>query len=265
MNDKHRFSQNDLSAYLDGELDDAQTARVEQWLATDATAAATLAAYREQQAMVQGHFDPVLDEVVPAVMSATLAQATARSSWHGWRQVAAAILLFAAGGAGGWGGSVWYGQSQNGAPEPALALQTAPLAGNALSAHAVYVSEVLHPVEVAANQQKHLLAWLSKRVGTPLRAPDMSGLGFDLVGGRLLPDAGKAAAQLMYENQTGQRLTLYIRQVAQSASTAFRFVSGEGYSAFYWLDAPLGYALVADLPRQRLLAAATQIYEQLNR
>ena len=260
MTDPSQISQSDLNAYLDGELDAAQTARVEHWLATDAEAAATLAAYREQKALLQTHFDPVLDETLPPAMVASLDKGGVGRSRPVWWQVAAAAALFAAGGASG-----WFAQVRLATPDQTFTQQTTQLAGRALSAHAVYVSEVLHPVEVEAAKQKHLLAWLSKRLGRPLRAPDMSDLGYDLVGGRLLPDAGQAAAQLMYENPNGQRLTLYVRQVDETVSTAFRFVSGDGYSAFYWLDAPLGYALVADLPRAQLLTAATRVYDQLNR
>ena len=44
-------------------------------------------------------------------------------------------------------------------------------ARRAANAHAVYVPEVRHPVEVGADQEAHLVQWLSKRLAVPVRAP----------------------------------------------------------------------------------------------
>jgi anti-sigma factor RsiW len=49
-------------------------------------------------------------------------------------------------------------------------------------AHAAYVPEVRHPVEVAASEQQHLIAWLSKRLSRPLRAPSLDAAGYQLLG-----------------------------------------------------------------------------------
>lgn len=86
---------------------------------------------------------------------------------------------------------------------------------DAAIAHAVFTPEQRHPVEVGAGEQTHLLQWLSRRLGTPLQAPDFSAQGFALVGGRLLPaGAGEATpparAQFMYQDAPGARLTLYV-------------------------------------------------------
>ncbi len=53
--------------------------------------------------------------------------------------------------------------------------------------------EVRHPVEVTAAQQDHLVQWLSKRVGRPLKVPVLAAEGYELVGGRLLSGDGGAA------------------------------------------------------------------------
>ena len=64
------------------------------------------------------------------------------------------------------------------------------LVAEAVAAHNLYTREVVHPVEVGADQQTDLTAWLSKRLGRNLVVPDFRPLGFSLVGGRLLPVAG---------------------------------------------------------------------------
>jgi anti-sigma factor RsiW len=134
-------------------------------------------------------------------------------------------------------------------------------------AFALYQPEQRHPVEVAAAQQEHLVQWLSKRLGRPLKIPALGSEGFELVGGRLLPGLPAAArAQFMYQNAAGLRITLYLGaletpDVAQE--TAFRFHTEGPVASFYWVDQGFGYALSGELPRATLLALATSVHRQL--
>ncbi len=57
-------------------------------------------------------------------------------------------------------------------------------------AHTVYVPEVRHAVEVKT-QEIHLSRWPTKRLTVPVKLFDLRAQGFELVGGRLLPDAGR--------------------------------------------------------------------------
>ena len=77
-------------------------------------------------------------------------------------------------------------------PERTIAQSTpdgAMIARRAAIAHATYSPEVRHPVEVGADDEQHLVGWLSKRLGIKLRAPKLDEAGMSLVGGRLLPGA----------------------------------------------------------------------------
>ena len=111
-------------------------------------------------------------------------------------------------------------------------------------AHAVYSPEVRHPVEVGADQEQHLVAWLSKRLGAPLRAPKLDDVGYFLVGGRLLPGENGPVAHFMYQSKQGTRITLYVRtDAAGNRETAFRYAAEGNVKVFYWIDRKLGYAL----------------------
>lgn len=83
-------------------------------------------------------------------------------------------------------------------PQPALARE---LADVGMSAHAVYSREVRHAVEVGVDDEAHLVSWLSNRLDTPIEPPDLSARGLTLLGGRLVPDEGRPAAQLMYKDR----------------------------------------------------------------
>lgn len=134
----------------------------------------------------------------------------------------------------------------------------------------VYAPEVRHPVEVAASDEAHLVAWLSKRLGAPLRVPDLRAEGYRLIGGRLGVAEGGPSAMLMYEADNGSRVSLQLRHMAPgTADAAFRLerlpgnAGGAGAAAaFYWVDRDLGFALAGPLERAALLALAQAVYRQ---
>jgi anti-sigma factor RsiW len=131
-------------------------------------------------------------------------------------------------------------------------------------AHAVYVPEIRHPVEVTSKEEAHLVGWLSKRLGAPVRAPRLGALGYELLGGRLLPESGRPSAQFMYQDANGRRLTLYVSTDARNRDTAFRYAREGELHVFYWIDQKLGYALSGDLEKNEMLRVARAVYEQLN-
>lgn len=244
----------DLVAYVDDRLASERRADVEAHLALNAEDAARVTAWQQQADDLRAHFSRELEEPVPAEMAALFA--AQRLSVLGPMLRIAAVLALVLLGAG----AGWYGR---GAMAPSL--QIAALPQEAARAHLVYSREVLHPVEVTAREERHLVAWLSKRLGTALKVPSLSAQGFGLVGGRLLPAASgnHAAAQFMYENRQGQRLTLYVRSGEGGGDTSFRFM-GEGNAvAFYWVEDGFGYALTGETGREALLPAARAVYEQL--
>lgn len=240
----------DLHAHVDGVLPAARAAEVEAYLADHPDDAARVAAYREQIVAFHREFDPVLDEPLPRL------EMPRRSWMRPLLRGAAAILWFALGGVAGW---QWH------AYDTEKRIEATTWARRAAIAHVVYSPEVRHPVEVGADQETHLVAWLSKRLGTPLKVPYLGGQGFQLVGGRLLPGERGPVAQFMYQDGKGQRLTLYVRvNPDESTETAFRFAQERGVGVFYWLDRKLGYALSGEIDKNELLGVATSVYRQLN-
>jgi anti-sigma factor RsiW len=182
-----------------------------------------------------------------------------------WGALAASILLsFAVGWfAHGYGPAAQRMASQ-GPRQPG-----ADFVRQASLAHAVYTPEVRHAVEVTTADQTHLVQWLSKRLGRPLKVPDLSAQGFELVGGRLLPGDVGARAQFMFQNAGGTRLTLYLGAVQADASalntqeSAFRFTSEGTISSFYWVEQGFGYALTGPVARETLMQLAQAVYRQL--
>jgi len=203
-------------------------------------------------------YDPVLDEPVPKRVTSRLSARRAR-----WRTAAIAAgwiaLGVGVGGLGGWQLHAWRAVAPPQAEVPGFVKRAAV-------AHAVYSPEVRHPVEVGADQEQHLVAWLSKRLGAPLRAPKLEDVGYYLVGGRLLPGESGPVAYFMYQCKKGTRVTLYVRtNAAGSQETAFRYSAEGPVKVFYWIDRRLGYALSsADIANDDLLKVANVVYQQFN-
>ncbi len=82
------------------------------------------------------------------------------------------------------------------------------------------------------------------------------------MGGRLLPGGSGAAAQLMYEDTAGKRLTLYVR-AAGGTETAFRFQQDGDAATFAWIDQGFGFAVTAIASREELLPIAEAVYKGL--
>ena len=241
----------DLHAHVDGVLPAERAAEVDAYLAEHPGEAARLAAYREQNAALHREFDPVLDERPPHRLDAPRLYRA-----RPLLRYAAVVAWFALGGVIGWQLHAFTADRR---------AEATSWPRRAAIAHVVYSPEVRHPVEVGADQEAHLVAWLSKRLGTPLKVPHLGELGFTLVGGRLLPGERGPVAQFMYQDSKGQRLTLYVRvNPDDSGETAFRFAQEHGVGVFYWLDRKLGYALSGEVEKNELLRIATAVYRQLN-
>lgn len=238
----------DLHTYVDGGLSETAKAEMEAWLRAHPEDAERVRAYAEQNALLRSLYNAVLEEPVPAALLAVHPRA--------WRRYVAAAVIFALGI-----GSGWLIRGEFIIPQ----MVPVSLARQAATAHVVYAPEVRHPVEVTANEESHLVGWLSKRLGTTLKAPKLGPLGYELVGGRLLSGPQGPVAHFMYQDGRGQRLTLYVsRQRGEPRDTAFRFSQEDRVSVFYWVDGNFGYALSGEIKREQLLQVAEVVYKQLN-
>ncbi len=278
-----RFTDTTLNAWLDGELPADHRAEVDAWLREHPEDAARVRLWAADGEALRARLDPVVAEAVPQrltqlVLNAVPASAAAGAAgwagtWAGagrwrWAAGAAVFVLGVATGAG----LMWRLQ-----PAPAERAATAtPTAWvqRAVLAHSVYVPEGRHAVEVKA-QEEHLSRWLTRRLDVPVKLFDLRAQGFELVGGRLLPDGARPGAQLMYQaiaspavggagatlglpsapganGASGAagvvgaagaatapkplRVTVYLRKPDNSTPAAFRYEQQGELGMFYWVE-----------------------------
>ncbi len=234
----------ELSAWVDNELPEEERAAVAQRLAGDSRAASLASAYRAQNAALRALCaEPATQDAAPPYIVLR-----PRVPW--WRRFGVAACWLAAGA----GLMFALGRvSPSFAPPAQMAF-----AERANIAYAVYAPERRHPVEVAAAEEEHLINWLSKRLNRPLSVPSLQEYGFTLVGGRLLPGDAGPAAQFMYENRQGERLTLYATAIPKD-ETAVQLLRDGNRRTFYWVSDRMGYAMSGQLSEGKLRAIATDV------
>lgn len=269
------ITEDDLHGFVDGLLSDEKTILVEQWLGEHPKDAEKVQNWFEQNEAIQNLFvlpeenltDISIEDDEALIMAlskkaAKVADADERKkSGFKWQMMAAALPLLMVGGIVG----------------SLLTTQLAPKVSNtdgigyvqdlpevSRASYSIYSGEKRHPVEVrTVDDKQHLIDWLGNRINKKLTPPDLNSKGFSLFGGRILPLEGKPSAMLMYEDLTGERLTLIIGQNKNNEDTSFSFTQKDGIQTFYWIDQEFGYAISGKMSRSQMEAIANEIYKQL--
>ena len=253
------IEEDDLQAWVDHRLTTKDNEAVEAYFAAHPESRARWSQYAEQREELRAAFAGPAEKMMPARLRIARLLAEQRRRRHRrLGRVAAAVALLIAGGIGGWGARDLLPALTS----PASAVLASAVFDDAIAAHRTFSVETRHPVEVGANEEAHLVQWLSKRLGHRLIVPDLNALGFQLMGGRLLPADSGPAALFMYEDGKGTRLSCYYLVVDVAGETEFQFREQNGISAFYWVDDGLAYAIAANVPRGPLLKIAEIVYQQ---
>ncbi|MEH3085521.1 MAG: anti-sigma factor [Xylophilus ampelinus] len=278
----------DLHAFADGLLDPARHAAVDAFLDAHPDARERVEDWRAQNRALRALLDPVLAEPLPLRLPLAPGAVPAGRWRMPGRALAAGVAVALASGGAAWWGRGAYDRLAQARPPAAAALAQAGagaggLAHRAAVAHAVYSPDARRPVEVGADQEQALVAWLTRRLGAAVRAPDLRPLGWRLVGGRLLPGSRGPVAQFMFERAPDaqgadgasaarepqgvppERLTLYLAREDAGRETAFRFAQDGPVNVFHWVDPDFGYALSSAVGRRELLRAAEAVHRQLER
>lgn len=242
-----------LSAYLDGELDPSDAAAVEALLASDLAAQAELDALIQADAVAQEQFDAQLSDPIPLALAKQIkatpltARPSPTSSWPIRNMIAASLVVFCLGGAGG------YFVNEQTRP-----IETTGWLADIADYHEVYASQTRHLVEVGSYQSEHLVRWLGQTVGTEFSIPNLS--DFDLVfqGGRLLVANGKPVAQLMYKHEDGTVIALCFQASTgiTEGAPAFQERTINGFDFVSWSADGADYVVIGPGGQPNLNAIA---------
>lgn len=253
MGNDDRIRDFDILAYADGRLDDdpARLAAVERALEAHPELAARAAAYRAQTEALRRAYGPRLADPVPDRLRRAI-EGRRRGTAGALARVAAAVLLAAVAGAGGW----FAGRAER-------TMEASTM--HAILAHA-------EPATTAAGPPGPLLAqdgpaaplgWLSRDIALRLRAPDLSRFGFTLIGREAVDIDGRRAARLTYRAAGGSRFYLFLRPRWTDRPPNIQFAETNGIHLAYWADGPLSTAVASDMPQAELRPIVEAIRDAL--
>ncbi len=258
---KREIPDENIQAYLDNELDAAARADLQTVIDSDDDLARLVSEYQHNDELLKQLDSANLDADIPKALEDT-ARGDTPSRAHETRQDAAAHLRF-------------YSIAKNLAAAAVLLVvgfSSAQFIDNpfvpkhnslastwiyrAVGAHKVYTQDAKRPVELPAEQPDALRAWISNRIGAPVRDVRLDDFGYRYFGGRLVTDGLNPAGQLQFAGGPGRKITIFVRRRSESAVPKTKLVEIDGIKAVLWSVGPLDYAVIGQVPEEQLFSIA---------
>ncbi|HUN42500.1 MAG TPA: anti-sigma factor [Acetobacteraceae bacterium] len=252
----HPIPEPDLHAYIDGELPPDRAADIARLLQEQPETAERVGIYLAQRDALRSGLASIAGEPLPpgldlqAMVAARLGERRVR-----WRAAAAVLLAFLVGGAGGWA----LHDRLLGPPS-----DLTMLAREAIANHVVYAADRRRPTELGAQQRQDLARWVSNRLKHTVAPPDMGSTGFHYMGGRLAATPQGPAGLFMYQDESGQRMSVFVLPMPDAADTAAHMVRVEGIEGCVWIDKGVGYTVVAPVSPAELHSLAEHVRQQFD-
>lgn len=237
------IGEDDLNAFLDGQLGEEREREVMAWLEANPSERDRLRDYAEHKLLIRmgaeelagGSADPETGRLADRLEAALRPR-----MGFPWRRAAAAAVFLAA----GWGAHVLHGQPAEGRlPDYVM---------EAAGAHLVLAGGASEDVPVAGGRPVDPVSWISSRLGEPVRLPRFETMGLEFVGGKLLPGGTGPLASLVYQDRQGQTVTVYLTPEESQAPDVPRTTEIDGMSVGWWSDGSQSYAVVAEAPEPAL-------------
>jgi anti-sigma factor RsiW len=242
----------ELSAYVDGELDSGRRAVVERHLSNDAKAATRVSAYRRQDDCLRQGLAPLAEDSLSQRLRTTLQTRAYDGHRTRWRLAAIAALILIILVGGGW----WYHVDR---------LQErlmADLVHLAVTAHMSFVSTDVPP-DVPLDGSR-LIDALRSVTGARANLPDLASLGYHLIGGEALDTAAGSAVVIAYRGRSGDLVTCYFGGWSWNGETGYSVKQSQGINMVSRLESGLGYAVTGTAAPEELMEIAKMGYRAIN-
>ena len=249
--DPRPVQEEELHAYVDDRLDPERRQEVARRLAADAGLRRRVEDWRTQrdamrEALAFCHREPI----PPGLSLSNLAEARLATAHRGgsWRMAASVVLALAVGAAGGW---LAHG--------PRTPSEIARLSLEAASAYRTFGNDSVHTIELRPDSVADITGMITQKLGRSIAIPDLSKLGYRLLGGRMLAVMYGPAAMLIYEDGQHNRIAVYIQPMRLGEETPMRPVDAGAVDGYAWINRKIGYGVMSEGDRARLHSIANQV------
>jgi anti-sigma factor RsiW len=249
MSTEHEKIRELLHAYVDGELDLANTRETERHLQSCADCRGAEKAIRELRSALTSDVPAYR---APAHLRRNV-RATLRREAKSTGQTVSPWLMFATGAVFA---AVLIG---------AVLFQTMHASGSNTIVDQVVANHVRsllasHLLDVVSSDQHTVKPWFDGKIDFAPEVLDLSADGFPLVGGRLDYLDGKTVVALVYQRHK-HPINLFVTPAPTSRSTSPTVTSRRGYNVFFWTNNGMKYWAVSDL-NQAELREFTELFER---
>jgi len=266
MTTPDQITEEDLQDYLDDRLSDQRRGEVAAYLSENPAKAAEIEALRFQDDALRSLGASILEEPVPERLTAVLRSASeteppprpvvpppAPSSGHHFRfvEVAAALFIFVLGGAVGWVGN---GQMQRGPSELEMVLSDSSFA------FATLMNNEDNIYDFGPDQGEQLKAAAQRIFKRAINLPDLTEVGLNYRGARILPNARRQVAYFLFQDESGRQISITIWPSSLPANPSVVTSKTDQVQARYWLSENLGYAVMGPADDSILDAITEEVY-----
>ncbi|MDO9414838.1 anti-sigma factor family protein [Pararhizobium sp.] len=260
-----------LSAFIDGEVNEAEKHELEALIASNEEARKLYDLLRAGNDFGNKAFEDQLHDPVPLALVRRIKQGPgvnpkaervtevpvrlAQSSvWP--KAMAASVALFVVGGALGY----MIGHQPAGFATTEIASARTWL-DDVADYHRIYTRAGERLVEVPASEgNTEIATWLASSVGVDFKVPDLAAQGLTFEGARLLVAAGKPVAQLMYKDASGAVIAIcFLKSASTGQTTAFSNARRGAVDLVSWNKGDAAFVVVGPADNKELKAVAETV------
>lgn len=240
----------DLHAFIDGELDGARNAEVADAARGDAALMEQIAAFRADKAMLGEIYAPLIEKPLPQEWLAQIARDDRRRGRPWWAPItaiAASIVLLIA------GLSTYHRLPANG--EEAIVREALAARADMLESNEVVA--VASPAQTGAVD--HIL---TSALRMRVKAPDLTRMGYKLEAVRVYGNVpGGKSVELRYRDAKRRNFALYVRH--PSSGVRFDQYKSAGLRVCIWQDDVLGTVMTGPISAAEMQRLASLAYTGL--
>jgi anti-sigma factor RsiW len=261
MVERNAFTDQQIQEYIDARLNERDRGAVTAYLLAHPRVAADVEAVRRQSEALLALGHEILDEPVPKHLRRILREHPARAraelsplppatrqpagDIRGFLAIAAALLLFCAGGAVGW--------FAHGIVPPAPGAKDMVVA-DINRAYTFYGARD-YPAPFPADHAEEFVRWIGRSFAREVRPPNLDEFGYRYRGGRVLPSAGGNVGLFQFERRDDTELAVFFWTKGAPPRLDLN-----NLAARLWSMDGISFAVVSDHANRDLDTAASAIF-----